>query len=56
MYGGRDGRVWEMGVGKCGEVCGGDGTCGKMWGRRGKVCWGVGKGRCGEVCWSVGEM
>ena len=32
----------------------GDGTCGKIWGRCGKVCWGVGKGRCGEVCWSVG--
>ena len=48
MCGGRGGRVWGGGTGKC---VGGD----KLWGKCGKVCWSVGEG-CGKVCWDVGEV
>ena len=51
-------KGWESVGDGCGEVWGsvwGDGTCGKMWGKCGKVCWGVGKGRCGEVWVDVGN-
>ena len=42
MWEGRCGRVYGVGVEKCGERCG-------------KVCWGVkeGEGKCGEGCWDV---
>ena len=58
VSGGRDGRVRGVSVEKCregvGKFVGGDGMCGKMWGRCGKVYWGVGKKRCGELGKCVG--
>ena len=36
-------RVGVWGEVGCVEKCGRGGVCGKMWGRREKVCWGAGE-------------